>query len=181
MTLNKHQKQEAALVKNNIVLIGMPGAGKSTNGLLLAKAMGKDFLDTDVLIQVREGKTLQQIMDNADYLILRQIEESVLLSIDTQNSVIATGGSAVYSDAGMSHLAKNSTIVYLDTPLQTLRERIHDYETRGIACHSDQSFDDLFTERTELYRRYANITINCDRHSPEDVVSSIIKELNEYK
>jgi len=173
MTLNKYQKQEAALVKNNIVLIGMPGAGKSTNGLLLAKAMGKDFLDTDVLIQVREGKT--------DYLTLRQIEESVLLSIDTQNSVIATGGSAVYSDAGMSHLAKNSTIVYLDTPLQSLRERIHDYETRGIACHSDQSFDDLFTERTKLYRHYANITIDCDQLSPEEVVSSIIKELNEYK
>jgi len=168
-------------VKNNIVMIGMPGAGKSTNGLLLAKALGKDFLDTDVLIQVREGKTLQQIMDNTDYLILRQIEESVLISIDTQNSVIATGGSAVYSAAGMAHLAGNSIIVYLDTPLQTLQERIHDYETRGIACHSDQSFDELFAERTELYRRYADITMDCDQHSLEEVVDSIIKGLNGYE
>ncbi|HEB27524.1 MAG TPA: shikimate kinase [Porticoccus sp.] len=162
-------------------MIGMPGAGKSTNGLLLAKALGKDFLDTDVLIQVREGKTLQQIMDNTDYLILRQIEESVLISIDTQNSVIATGGSAVYSAAGMAHLAGNSIIVYLDTPLQTLQERIHDYETRGIACHSDQSFDELFAERTELYRRYADITMDCDQHSLEEVVDSIIKGLNGYE
>ncbi|MBQ0711942.1 MAG: shikimate kinase [Porticoccus sp.] len=159
----------------------MPGAGKSTNGLLLAKALGKDFLDTDVLIQVREDKTLQQIMDNTDHLILRQIEASVLISIDTQNSVIATGGSAVYSAAGMAHFSGNSIIVYLDTPLQILQERIHDYETRGIACHPDQSFDELFTERTKLYRRYADITINCDQHSPEDVVGSIIKELDERK
>lgn len=168
-------------MKNNIVLIGMPGAGKSTNGLLLAKALGKDFLDTDVLIQVREDKTLQQIMDNTDHLILRQIEASVLISIDTQNSVIATGGSAVYSAAGMAHFSGNSIIVYLDTPLQILQERIHDYETRGIACHPDQSFEALFTERTELYRQYADITINCDQHSPEDVVGSIIKELDERK
>lgn len=159
----------------------MPGAGKSTNGLLLAKALGKDFLDTDVLIQVREGETLQQIIDNTDYLILRQIEESVLISIDTQNSVIATGGSAVYSAAGMAHLAGNSIIVYLDTPLQILQERIHDYETRGIACHSGQSFDELFAERTELYRRYADITMNCDQHSLEEVVDSIIKGLNGYE
>lgn len=168
-------------MKNNIVLIGMPGAGKSTNGLLLAKALGKDFLDTDVLIQVRESKTLQLIMNNTDYLILRQIEESVLISIDTKNSVIATGGSAVYSAEGMAHLAVNSIIVYLDTPLQTLRERIHDYETRGIACHPDQSFDELFTERTKLYRRYADITIDCNQHSPEEIVGSITKELNEYE
>jgi shikimate kinase len=168
-------------VKNNIVLIGMPGAGKSTNGLLLAKALGKDFLDTDVLIQVREGNTLQQIMNNTDYLMLRQIEESVLISIDTKRSVIATGGSAVYSAAGMAHLAKNATIVYLDTPLQTLRERIHDDKTRGIACHPNQSFDELFAERTELYRHYANITINCDQHSPEDVVDAVIKGLNGYE
>jgi shikimate kinase len=168
-------------VKNNIVLIGMPGAGKSTNGLLLAKALGKDFLDTDVLIQVREGKTLQQIMDNTDYLMLRQIEESLLIGIDTQNSVIATGGSAVYSAAGMAYLAGNSTIVYLDTPLQTLRERIYNYESRGIACNSDQSFDELFTERTKLYRSYADITIDCNQHSSEDVVGSIIKELSAHE
>jgi shikimate kinase len=162
-------------VRNNIVLIGMPGAGKSTNGLLLAKALGKDFLDTDVLIQVREGKTLQQIMDSSDYLQLRDIEESVLIGIDAQNSVVATGGSAVYSAAGMGQLGKNGIIVYLDVALKTLEERIKDYETRGIAKHPGQSFGDLFAERSELYKRYADVTIKCDQLAPEDVVLNVIE------
>ena len=165
-------------MKNNIVLIGMPGAGKSTNGLLLAKALGKDFMDTDVLIQVREGKTLQQILDNSDYLQLRQIEELALMEIDLHNTVIATGGSAVYSDLGMEQLKKNGTIVYLKTPLKTLEQRINDYETRGIAKHPEQSFDDLFSERCKLYNQYANVTIHCDQQSPEDVVKCILKSLD---
>lgn len=164
-------------MKNNIVLIGMPGAGKSTNGLLLAKALGKDFLDTDVLIQVCEGKTLQQIMDDADYLKLRLIEEAALTSIDVQNTVIATGGSAVYSMTGMAQLKKNGIIVYLETPLKTLAQRIHDYETRGIAKHPEQSFDDLFYERSKLYSQYADITINCDQLSPESIVNNILNTL----
>ena len=161
-------------MKNNIVLIGMPGAGKSTNSLLLAKALGKDFLDTDVLIQVREGKTLQQIMDDTDYLKLRRIEESVLTSIDVQNTVIATGGSAVYSATGMTHLRKNGIIIYLETPLKTLEQRIHDYETRGIAKHPEQRFDDLFVERSKLYNQYADACIHCDKQSPEEVVHSVL-------
>ncbi len=164
-------------MKTNAVLIGMPGAGKSTNGLLLAKALGKDFVDTDVLIQVREGKTLQLIMDNSDYLALRQIEESVLTGIDAQNTVIATGGSAVYSEDGMSHLRANGTIVYLETPLETLEQRIHDYETRGIAKHPEQSFDDLFSERSKLYNKYADIVIHCDQQPPEEVVQSVLDAL----
>jgi shikimate kinase len=162
-------------VHNNIVLIGMPGAGKSTNGLLLAKALGKDFLDTDVLIQVREGKTLQQIMDSSDYLQLRDIEESVLLGIDAQNSVVATGGSAVYSAPGMGQLSKSGIIVYLDVSLKILEERIQDYETRGIAKHTGQSFGDLFAERSELYKRYADITVKSDQLAPEDVVLNVIE------
>jgi len=164
-------------MKTNVVLIGMPGAGKSTNGLLLAKALGKDFVDTDVLIQVREGKTLQLIMDNSDYLALRQIEESVLTGIDAQNTVIATGGSAVYSEDGMSHLRANGIIVYLETPLETLEQRIHDYETRGIAKHPEQSFDDLFSERSKLYNKYADIVIHCDQQPPEEVVQSVLDAL----
>lgn len=164
-------------MKNNIVLIGMPGAGKSTNGLLLAKALGMDFLDTDVLIQVREGKTLQQIMDEANYLQLREIEEAVLTGIDTQRSVIATGGSAVYSTAGMKHLKSQGVIVYLDTPLNTLYQRIHDYETRGIAKQPNQSFEDLFRERSQLYKHYADVTIDCDRQTPDQVVSCILQAL----
>ena len=165
-------------MKNNIILIGMPGAGKSTNGLLLAKALGKDFLDTDVLIQVREGKTLQQIMDDTDYLKLRSIEESALASIDVKNTVIATGGSAIYSVAGIVQLKKNGIIVYLETPLKTLEQRIHDYETRGIAKHPEQSFDDLFCERSKLYNEHADIVIHCDQQPPEDVVHSVLSSLS---
>lgn len=164
-------------MKNNLVLIGMPGAGKSTNGLLLAKALGKDFVDTDVLIQVREGETLQLIMDSSDYLQLRKIEESVLTHIDVNNTVIATGGSAVYSENGMAHLKKNGIIVYLETPLQTLEQRIHDYETRGIAKQPEQSFDDLFIERSKLYNQYADIVIHCDQQPPEEVVHSVLDAL----
>lgn len=164
-------------MKTNIILIGMPGSGKSTNGLLLAKALGKDFVDTDVLIQVREGKTLQQIMDSNDYLQLRQIEESVLTSINAHNTVIATGGSAVYSEKGMALLKKDGITIYLETPLATLEQRIHDYETRGIAKHPEQSFDDLFCERSKLYNQYADICIHCDQQSPDIVVNSILKAL----
>jgi shikimate kinase len=164
-------------VKNNIILIGMPGAGKSTNGLLLAKALGKDFMDTDVLIQVREGKTLQQIMDDTDYLQLRHIEESILMEIHAENSVIATGGSAIYSASGMEHLKESGSILYLETPLRTLKNRIHDYETRGIAKHPEQSFEALFSERTKLYEQYADTTIHCEQ-SPEEVVNSIVKALS---
>lgn len=167
-------------MKTNIVLIGMPGAGKSTNGLLLAKALGKDFLDTDVLIQVREGKTLQLIMDSSDYLVLRHIEESVLTEIDVQNTVIATGGSAVYSEKGMSHLRTNGVIVYLETPLATLEQRIHDYETRGIAKHPEQSFNDLFRERSKLYNKYADIVIHCDQQSPEEIVHNVLDVLKRH-
>lgn len=160
-------------MKDNIVLIGMPGTGKSTVGLLLAKTLGKDFVDSDILIQVREGKTLQQIMDENDYLHLRQIEEQVLIDIRGRNLVIATGGSAVYSEVAMEHLANNATIVYLDTPLSVLRQRIRDYDTRGIARRPDQSFEELFAERTALYRRYADITVPGDLDTPDQVVAAI--------
>jgi len=160
--------------KDNIVLIGMPGAGKSTVGILLAKALGKNFVDTDLLIQVREDKTLQRIMDENDYLHLRQIEEQVLLDIHGGNLVIATGGSAVYSEPAMTHLSNHGIVIYLETSLETLRKRIRDYDTRGIARRPDQSFDELFAERTALYRQYADITVHSGHLSPEETVSAIV-------
>ena len=164
-------------VKDNIVLIGMPGTGKSTVGILLAKALGKDFVDSDILIQVREGKTLQQIMDENDYLHLRDIEESVLSGINGHNLVIATGGSAVYSEAAMNHLRHHGIIIYLDTPLPELRQRITDYDTRGIARRPDQSFEELYAERTALYRRYADITVKTEYASAEEVLNRIRQSL----
>lgn len=159
---------------DSIVLIGMPGAGKSTLGVLLAKKLGRDFIDTDLAIQVREGKTLQQILDQSGYLKLRAIEEQVLLSQDISNKVIATGGSAVYSSAAMQRLKQAGTIVFLDVPLDELRNRIYDYDQRGIARRPEQSFEELFSERRALYLKYANARIDCAGKNVDQILEEII-------
>jgi shikimate kinase len=150
-----------------VVLIGMPGAGKSTIGILLAKELGLDFIDTDVSIQVHEGQTLQNITDQQGYLALRNIEEQVLLA----------DGSAVYSEAGMAHLKQDSTVVFLDVPLAELEQRISNFSTRGIARRPDQSFEDLFEERSVLYKRYADIRIDCSNLQIEEVLQKTCSAL----
>ena len=161
----------------SITLIGMPGAGKSTIGVLLAKELAKDFVDTDVLIQVKEGKTLQDIMDASDYLNLRRIEEEVILATDLRNHVIATGGSAVYGDAGMRHLKNYGPVVFLSVSLAELQKRIHNYASRGIARRPDQSFDDVFEERNRLYRQYADLVVACDSKNQAQVLEILLTEL----
>lgn len=158
---------------SNIVLIGMPGAGKSTLGVVLAKTLGMDFVDTDITIQQREGTTLQQIMDDTDYLNLRRIESEVLQDLYLSNTVIATGGSAVYSDAAMHHLKSRGVCIYLEASLEELTRRIHNYESRGIARAPDQTFQQVFDERCALYKHYADITLNCNQRD----VPSAIEEL----
>lgn len=162
---------------NTVVLIGMPGAGKSTLGILLAKELGLDFIDTDVSIQVREGKTLQHISDEKGYLALRDIEEQVLLTENITGKVVSTGGSAVYSDAGMAHLKQDSVVVFLDVPLAELEQRISNFSTRGIARRQDQSFDDLFDERSTLYQRYADIRLDCSSLSVDEVLQKTLAAL----
>lgn len=152
----------------------MPGAGKSTVGVLLAKQTSKDFVDTDVLIQVAEGRLLQDIVDSEGYLVLRAIEERVLLGLSCCNCVVATGGSAVYSDAAMQHLKTGGMTVFLDVDIATLNSRVHDYETRGLAKRPEQSFAELFEERLLLYRKYADLTVNCIGLTQEEVCSKII-------
>lgn len=163
--------------KGSVILVGMPGAGKSTLGVMLAKALARDFVDTDLLIQLRARRTLQQILDDDGYLALRQLEEETLLSCDFGNHVVATGGSAVYSDKGMQHLKSYGPVVYLDVALDELRRRIHDYDTRGIAKRPDQSFESLFEERRQLYRKYADITVRCDGLSLEEALAAVLAEL----
>lgn len=160
----------------SLILIGMPGAGKSTLGVMLAKALAKDFVDTDVLIQLQQGKTLQDIVDTDGYLKLRDIEEKVLLSTHYPNHIIATGGSAVYSSAAMQHLKHFGPIVFLDVSLDELRSRIKDFDSRGLARKPNQSLEELYDERRSLYQTYATITINCSGKSHEQILAEIIYE-----
>ncbi len=166
---------------SNIVLIGMPGSGKSTVGIILAKLTGRNFVDTDVLIQTQQGLTLQEIVDRDGYVALRAIEGSVLLALDCRNNVIATGGSAVYCHTAMTHLKSGGIVVFLDVDMQTLEKRVHDYETRGLAKRPDQSVADLFAERSALYRQYADVTIDCVGLSHEEVCAKIVEDLSRMK
>jgi shikimate kinase len=159
--------------KTNITLIGMPGAGKSTIGIILAKYLTYGFIDTDILIQINHQKSLQQIMDETGYLNLRRIEEGEILKLNIDNHVIATGGSAVYSPKAMAHLKKISTIVFLQVTADILEKRIHNFATRGIAKSADQSFDALFEERRILYETYADITIDCAAMDQEEIAEII--------
>jgi shikimate kinase len=163
--------------KSNIVLIGMPGSGKSTVGVILAKQTSLGFLDTDVLIQTSEGRPLQEIVDSQGYMALRAIEERILLGLQYQGHVIATGGSAVYSQPAMERLRADGVIVFLDADIATLHSRVRDFATRGLAKRPEQSFADLFAERVALYKKYAEITINCSSLTHEEACAEIVARL----
>ncbi len=166
---------------SNLVLVGMPGSGKSTVGVILAKKTSRDFVDTDVLIQTSQKRTLQDIVDTDGYAVLRKIEEEALLGLFMQNHVIATGGSAVYSDQAMTHLKSDGILIFLDVDLATLESRVRDFSTRGIARRPDQSFAELFDERFALYTKHADITIKCDGMTQEQVCERLIEEVTVSK
>jgi shikimate kinase len=164
---------------NNITLIGMPGSGKSTIGVLLAKCLSKDFIDTDLMIQKRYGRVLQEIVDELGYLKLREFEEKMILSLCVSDTVIATGGSAVYSEKAMHHLQKNGRIIFLHVEKATLLQRIDNFETRGLAKAAGQSFDELFFERILLYEKYGELVIDCCNKRQEEIVREIIVALHD--
>lgn len=148
---------------DNIVLIGMPGAGKSTVGVVLAKIMGKDFIDADLVIQHTYGKTLQTMIDESGSERFIELEGDVLCNLQAENSIIATGGSAVYSDRAMQYLAKLGTVVYLEIDCESLLARLGDLDERGVVMRGNvQNLRELFEERRPLYERYADIVINTD-------------------
>lgn len=163
--------------KSNIILIGMPGSGKSTVGVILAKLTGLDFIDTDILIQTAAGRSLQDIVDADGHMELRRIEEEILLGISCSGHVIATGGSAAYSDRAMNHLRSDGIIVFLDVDITTLESRVNDFTTRGLAKRPDQTFADLFDERVSLYAKYADITVDCTGLSHEEVCAKVMDKL----
>ena len=161
---------------SNLVLIGMPGSGKSTVGVILAKLTSRSFLDTDVLIQTSQASSLQEIVDRDGYMALRKVEEDILLGLAVQNHVIATGGSAVYSDKAMSHLKSHGIAIFLDVDLATLESRVRDFSTRGLAKRPEQTIAELFDERYVLYTKYADITVKCAGLTQEEVCARIIAE-----
>ena len=165
----------------NLIFVGMPGSGKSTVGVLVAKKLGLGFIDTDLLIQQETGRTLQHIIDQDGYVALRKAEEQVLLHLNVRQHVISTGGSAVYSDAAMRHLKAAGTVVFLDISLDTVFARIGDYSLRGISKRPDQSLLELFEERSALYARYADLTVRADGLSQEQVCDTLIDGLQKIK
>jgi shikimate kinase len=165
----------------NIVLIGMPGAGKSTAGVILAKTLGMNFTDTDIAIQEQEGRLLQEIIDTEGPDSFLKIEEKALLSLHGRNAVIATGGSVVFSRRAMEQLKRDGVVVYLKVSFAEMEKRLQNITTRGIVLHAGQSLRDMYNERVPLYEKYADITIDCSEVDFETVVEKVIRELKNRK
>ncbi len=157
----------------NIILIGMPASGKSTVGVILAKVLGMDFLDTDIVIQQREGARLNDIIAVKGSDAFLEVEEQTILSLDVSRTVIATGGSAVYSDAAMRHLKTNGTVIYLEITLDELKKRLIDVKERGVVLKPDESIDEMYERRTILYKKYADISVMEEGKTIEDTVRAI--------
>lgn len=165
-------------MKNNIVLIGMPGVGKSTVGVILAKIIGYKFVDADLLIQEKEGRLLKDIIATEGVDGFIQIENDVNASINTQKTIIATGGSVVYGKEAMEHLSKIGTVVYLKLDLHNLKKRLGDIKGRGVVLRDGQTLEDLYNERTPLYEKYADIKIDESGLTVEMTVEKLKSRLN---
>ena len=164
-------------MKDNVVLIGMPSCGKSTMGVVLAKALGYRFVDSDLVIQEKTGLLLSEIIDAEGLDGFNRIENEINTSLECHRSVISTGGSVIYGKEAMEHLACIGTVVYLELPYEELCERIGDLTARGVSIRVGQTFRDLYEERCPLYEQYADITIHADQLSIREIVQMLKKEL----
>jgi len=162
----------------NIVLIGMAGAGKSTVGVLLAKALSRAFIDTDLIIQAAEGRRLQDILDRDGIEAFRRLEEKHIMALTAHGAVIATGGSVVYSARAMAHLKAGGVAVYLYLPVTALEQRVTNLDSRGIVMAPGQTFADLYRERQPLYEKHADLTIDCSGLNHDAVVERTIASLD---
>lgn len=166
----------AVIDMRNIVLIGMPGAGKSTVGVILAKSLLFDFCDTDLSIQKETGESLCDTIAKIGIEEFILLEEDVICKQEFLNSVVATGGSAVYGEKAMEKLKENGIIVYLKVSPDELQSRIKNIHTRGIAMKEGTTIKELYEERAPLYEKYADITVECDGRTAEECVDLIVKE-----
>lgn len=163
---------------DNIILIGMPGAGKSTIGVVLAKKIGYAFVDSDLLIQERENMLLHEIIEQRGLETFNQIENEVNATLEANRSVIATGGSVIYGTEAMMHFKSIGSILYLKLSYEELESRVGDLEQRGVAIRAGQTLEDLYEERTPLYEKYADITIDCNNKSIREIVHEIARQLS---
>ena len=161
----------------NVVLIGMPGCGKSTVGVLLAKALGMNFIDTDVILQAREGRLLQRMIDEDGIDAFLRREEEAVLSLTCDNTVIATGGSVVYGKRAIAHLRENGTLVYIELPYGRIEGRLGNLATRGVTLRPGQTLQGLYDERTPLYERAADIVLHTDGLSIEQTLAALRNRL----
>ena len=164
---------------NNITLIGMPGAGKSTIGVVLAKVLGYQFLDSDLLIQKQEKRRLSEIIEEDGYRGFQDVENRVNASIEADKTVIATGGSVVYCEEAMEHLKSIGTVVYLKLSLHALSKRLGNLKGRGVLLRDGQTLTDLYDERTPLYEKYADIVIDEEGKDLEASLEILLKTLKE--
>ncbi|MDF7809259.1 shikimate kinase [Pontiellaceae bacterium B12219] len=163
--------------KGNIVLIGMPASGKSTLGVQLAKWLSKGFMDTDLLVQARMGKSMQAYQNANGLEAYQRLECDTVNSVVCESCVIATGGSAVYCDGAMNHLKSIAHIIFLDVPLGEIKRRIGDFSQRGVVIKAGMTLDDLYAERQPLYLKYADLVVDCADKAPDDVLRVIREQL----
>lgn len=164
----------------NVILIGMPGCGKSTIGVLLAKALQLDFTDCDLVIQKRAKMGLQEIIDTKGIDEFLKIEEKVLCDGNFCDTVVATGGSAVYYPAAMEHLKNNAITVYISLPYEEIEKRLSNIKTRGVAMTKGQTLKGIYDERVPLYEKYADITVESVGLGVEQTVEKVAKRIKEY-
>lgn len=165
----------------NVVLIGMPGAGKSTIGVVLAKNLGMSFMDSDLVIQEQEEKKLHELIEEHGLDGFLEIEGRVNASLNPKSAVIATGGSVVYCEKAMEHLDSIATICYLRLSYESIEERLGDLEERGVVLREGQTLRSLYDERVPLYEKYANLVIDCENKNIREIVMELAKRLKKFR